>query len=82
MARTSKKSLGILIQGATGDFYVLASDKPRKIRKNSELDEVLRKRFKARPGNHIVIDDLAQDILDLLEAAFGPLGVWHIRSRQ
>lgn len=87
MAAKGKQHTGTLIVGApTGDYYFLRDqESPRKIRKGSKLEKSLRRYFRAKPLEKATVNDLRndlpEDILELLEAAFGPLGIWHIMRR-
>lgn len=87
MAPKGKQHTGSLIVGApTGDYYFLRdNDSPRKIRKGSKLEKGLRRYFKTKPLEKATVNDLRndlpEDILELLEEAFGPLGIWHIMRR-
>ena len=82
-----KTHSGTLIVGApTGDFYFLRDqESPRKIPKGSKLEKALRRYFKTKPLEKATVadlrNDLPQDILELLEAVFGPLGIWFIYRR-
>lgn len=78
MAPRGKPARGMVMRGADGDFYVLRANHkaPRKIRKGSALDKALRAHARTHPSAEPA-NDLPEDILELLEAMFGPLsGAW------
>ncbi len=87
MAAKGKTHTGTLIVGApSGDYYFFRdNDPPRKIREGSKLEKSLRRYLKTKPLEKATVNDLRndlpQDIQELLEAAFGPLGIWHIMRR-